>query len=145
MNTGCFGQLGMDQRQWQSYSPYFYSLPGQPQAAMYSRPPVVPMFLPCVPQSDSLPVPKTSKSFGIEDILRRPHPSACMTSHPYVSGLGNSEIMGRWDYRIAQTPYHWERGMWHSALSERFYGKNKFNSFRDCSNFMEIASWQIRN
>ncbi|XP_028391591.1 homeobox protein Nkx-6.3-like [Dendronephthya gigantea] len=123
MNSGCFGRLGgMDQQQqWHSYTPYFYPNPGHPLAAMYSRPPMVPMFLPYVQQSDSVPLPKTSKSFGIEDILRRPHPSTCLGgSRPYVSGLANSEMMGRWDYRIAQTPYQWERGMWHSALSERF-------------------------
>lgn len=117
MNSGCFGRLGMDP-QFHGYTPYFYAPPGHQLTAMYSRPQVVPMFMPYLQQPDT---PKPSKSFSIEDILRRPHPRTCMANRSYLSGI--SEVTGRVDYRFSPAPY-WERGMWHSALSERFTGKS---------------------
>ncbi len=116
MDSGCFGRLGMDP-QFHGYAPYFYASPGHQLTAMYPRPQVVPMLMPCIQQPD---MPKTSKSFNIEDILRRPHPSTCMTDRSYFSGI--SDVTGRVDYRFGQAPYL-ERGMWHSALPERFTGK----------------------
>lgn len=119
MNGGYFGRLRMD-HQFNGYTPYFYAPSGHQLTAMQPAPQVVPMFMPCIQKPDIVPVPKSSKSFSIEDILRRPHPSTCMVDRSFLSGIG--EVAGRVDYRFGQVPYHWERGMWHSGLPERFTG-----------------------
>ena len=121
MNSAYLGRLRMDQ-QFNGYTPYFYTQPGHQLTAMHPAPPVVPMFMPCIQKSDAVPISKSSKSFSIEDILRRPHPSSCIPDRSFLSGI--SDMAGRFDYRFGQVPYHWERRMWPSALSEKFTGKN---------------------
>ena len=108
--------------QFNGYTPYFYTQSGHQLTAMQPAPQVVPMFMPCIQKPDIVPAPKSSKSFSIEDILRRPHPRACMVDRSFLSGF--SEVADTVDYRFGQGPYHWERGMWYPGLSERFIGKN---------------------
>ena len=116
MNSGIFKRLEMDP-QFHGYAPYFYTAPRHQLTATYHRPQVVPMFMPYIQQPD---MPKTTKSFSIDDILRRPHPSTCLVDRSYYPGTG--EVTGRIDYRFGQAPY-WERGMWQSPLPERLAGK----------------------
>lgn len=113
MNNSRFGRR-LEMEPQYHHTSYFYPPVGHhPFTAMYPRPQVVPMFMPCIQQPDT-----PRKSFKIEDILRRPH-NTCMTNRPYLS----SEVAGSGDYRFGLASY-WESGMWRAVLSERFTGIN---------------------
>jgi hypothetical protein len=119
MSSGCFGRSDMDP-QYHGYAPYFYAAPRHQLTTMYHRPQVVPMFMPCIQQPD---MPKATKSFSIDDILRRPHPSTCMAANRSYFPR-TSEVTETVDYnRFGQVPF-WERGMWQHALSETHTGKS---------------------
>lgn len=127
MNNGCFGPFGMDQPFYR-FTPYFHTPSGYQLTRIYPRHQILPTFTPDIPQSDVIPVPKPSKSFTVEDILRRPHPgTTCTAARTYLPGL--SEVTDGLDYsRFGQIPYHWERGMWHAAISQRFAGKVNYGN-----------------
>ena len=121
MSSGYFGQLEMDPY-FNSYAQYLYSRPGYHSATMHPQPHIVPMFMPFMPKSDATNLPKTSKSFAIEDILRRPEKSTCAAGRSCLSGV--NKITGMVDYRFGQAvPYYWDRGIWHSSPSGIVTGK----------------------
>ena len=124
MSSGCFGRFGMDQP-FLGYAPYFASPSVNHLHLGYMRPRVVPMFMTGIPQTDAGPVQKSSKSFTIDDILRRPHPSTCVAGHSCLSGVGGTT--DRVDYGVfGHRPPYWGSEMWHSTAQERFTGKRQY-------------------